>query len=202
MRRSIAFLASVVALVAVTVGTSATTVADSELLGPTDHCDAGAASSIANAFYPLFWNADGNAAVVADRCQFRAFIQPSAGICFDEYDRFVGGVVLFDTRAERAFLEGAEVTIAVVDPDGVETEFVETPIKGSNHPVLGPVLWKQWALIFEGLAPGSYWVVTSFGGTAADFGHHEVVFHVLDHEVAHDLGRPTSSVEGSVVCPS
>lgn len=202
MRRGLTFLAGFAALVAGTVGIGATTAADSELLGPNDHCDAGAAESIAAAFFPLFWNGGGKAGVVADRCQFGTFIEPDAGICFDEHDRFVGGLVFFGTRADRASIEGAEVTIAVVDPVGVETERVETPIKGSIHPVFGPVVWKQWALIFEGLAPGSYRVVTSFGGTVADIEPIEVVFHVLDHEVAHDLGRPTSPMEGSVVCPS
>jgi hypothetical protein len=184
--------------IAATVGTGVSASGETGPLGPDEHCGTGNVEAITRAFYPLFFNSDGPADDVATRCQFRLFAEPSEGICFDELDHFVGGFVISFDKSERELLEQVEIDISPPELGGLEPEPTETPIKalGSEH-----IIWKQWSVTFSGLSPGSYTVATSLSFRGSLVEEFEVEFHVLPHEAAHELGRPESGLQGSVVCP-
>lgn len=201
MRRTTRLAIPALILIAASVGTGGQANAETGSLGRDDHCGTGSANAITNAFYPLFWNADGKAGDDVTRCQFRLFAEPPAGICFDELDHFVGGIVWFDEPSNRESLDRLEFDVRILELGSLGPELIETPIKALRHPSLGNTVWKQWSVTLGGLTPGSYTAVTSLGIDGSFVEEFTVEFHVLPHDDAHALGTPESGLEGSVICP-
>jgi hypothetical protein len=109
-------------------------------LGPDDHCTLGNATSTENAFYARGFRGNPNADIFAKDadlyCQFRSFLQPPEGNCFDERDIFTGANVLSlgdtDREAVRAIAEvlgqiGFDFTVSA--PAGAECSGFQTPVK-------------------------------------------------------------------------
>jgi hypothetical protein len=195
-------------------------------LAPDGHCGQGDAIAIQNAFFPLVQNGPEGLDAFG-LCQFRTYFEPDNGICFCEYDDIVAAGVWFESVASPDFpgcsagdedcstpydgwsaresVSLVRDTITLIQPTGLSIEAFTTPVKGGLHPIFGPVIWKQAGVVFRDLPPGSYTIRTETDHPAeAIFGPFEpsvVTFHVLPHDQAHELGRPTSGFEGSVRCP-
>lgn len=200
-------------------------------LKPDDHCGQGDVTAIKNAYYPLWSTGWGSPASAPNLCQFRTFYQPPEGICFCELDMFVGGDVWSEPVASpyfpgcRAGDEGClvpydgwtaresvgleEEVTTFLDPAGLPIERFVTPVRGWKDPDGVRLVLKQTGVVFRNLPPGGYTVSTElyhpalviFGNV---FGTPWVVtFHVLPHDQAHELGRPTGEFTfGSVKCPA
>jgi hypothetical protein len=181
-------------------------------LKPGDHCGQGDVTAVKNAYYPLWSTAWGNPLNAPNLCQFRTFYQPPEGICFCEHDMFVGGDVFSVNAADsyagltaRAFVDLEKEVTTFVNPPGLPIERFVTPVRGWKDPDGVSLVLKHTGAVFRNLPPGTYTISTEYD--VPPFPEQAdtwvVTFHVLPHDQAHALGRPTGEFPfGSVKCPA
>ena len=209
-RVALSSLLIVIATVALVSGTAAEP--------PVEHCDIGNVESAFQAWVPggRLWRElgldEGGLAEGVMFCQYRLFRE--AEVCFCEDDIFLGGSTWYSddpSQSEaREWLAQIEVEVFLT-PEGGETselDVISTAIKGGQHFLWGQLVYQQHGVFLQ-LPPGEY--LTTYRDCHPDFGdcgpggdgwwEVNVPVRVLPHDVAHDLGPPSTGGFGSVPCP-